>query len=197
MDNRKDLLLVVGGPGGSGSSTIAKMLAEYFHLRRVYAGGLMRENVYKLGYKTFEDFYIGKNEQDLLRYDIAIDNQIAEEARKGNVLIESKIFAAVATVDSIPCTVKIWITASLHRRALRKVEKSHSTGFSKIKVYFDARSDLKKRWVMDKDRFKKLYGVDYNSPHLYNDVIVDSTDLDVKQTFDLILKKINDGGYLK
>ena len=34
------IVIAVGGPGGSGSSTIANMLAGYFHLKNIYAGDL-------------------------------------------------------------------------------------------------------------------------------------------------------------
>jgi len=31
---RKDLLIVVGGPGSSGSSTLSKMLSEHFNIQK-------------------------------------------------------------------------------------------------------------------------------------------------------------------
>ncbi len=194
----ENLVIVVGGPGGSGSSTIAKMLSDYFHLERVYGGALMREAVKKKGYDSFEKFFNSSNRQQLLAFDMMIDSKLIDRAEEGNVIIESKIFAGIATTRNIPCTVKIWITASLNRRAIRSVEKARiSDLFEKIKLYFSSLYNLKKRWKSDRERYHKLYGVEYDSPSLYNDIIIDSTNLDEKETFNLILKKLKDGGYIK
>ena len=50
-------LVVVGGPGGSGASTIARKLADYFSLNYVYGGRLMRELAEKHGFKNINDFF--------------------------------------------------------------------------------------------------------------------------------------------
>ncbi|MBP5204043.1 (d)CMP kinase [bacterium] len=196
--NNKDLVIVVGGPGGSGSSTIAKMMEKHFQLKRVYGGEIMRELVAKEGYKSFEDFYVGQNEDALLAFDKKIDDILIEKAKEGNVLIESKVFAGIATVQKIPTTVKIWLTASLDVRSKRSVMKTDTKNvFKKFFIYLSFLRDLQKRYTLDKNRYKKLYGIDYDRPELYNDIIIDSSNLNEQETLDLILEKIKDGGYIK
>jgi cytidylate kinase len=46
-------------------------------------------------------------------------------------------------------------------------------------------------------RYSSLYGINYDKPEEYNDIIIDSSNLNEKETFDLILKNIKDGGYIK
>ena len=104
------MLLVVGGPGGSGSSTIAKMLAEYFSLERIYGGEIFRNVLKEMGYANNEDAYYRSNEQMLLEIDKKVDNILIDYSRKSNVLIESKIFSAIATKNNISTTARIWIT---------------------------------------------------------------------------------------
>jgi predicted cytidylate kinase len=203
MDRKKrngDLkyLFVVGGPGGSGATTIAKMLSKYLNLRRVYAGGLFREEVRKLGYENFEDFYSDSNEKLLMDIDEKIDRELINEANQGSVLIDSKIFAAIAEIKNIPCTARIWLDASLHVRGLRHMGKrEYRNGIDRIVGYLKIRRDLKKRWKLDSVRYKKLYGVDYSRPEVYNDIVINSSKLNEEETFNLILKELKNGRYIE
>ena len=193
-------LFVVGGPGGSGCSVISKMLARRFDLRLIYAGKLFRDAVKKRGYENFEDFYNSSNKESLLDLDREVDRRLVEESNGKDLLFDSKVFAGIAHIKDIPCTVKIWLTASLHVRALRHMGKQDLVGkglLERVGMYLKERKNLKKRWKLDKDRYFKLYGVDYTKPELYNDIVIDSSKMNVEETFNLILKKLENGQYLK
>lgn len=197
-DRSKGYLFVVGGPGGSGCSVISKMLCKQFDLNLVYAGKLFRQQVREKGYDNFEDFYVDSNEEVLLQIDREVDRRLILESEKKEVLFDSKVFAGISHIKDIPCTVKIWLTASLHKRALRHLGKSDiKKPVKKFLRYFTHRRNLKKRWRLDRDRYYKLYGIDYNKPSLYNDIVIDSSKMDEFETFDLILKKIKNGRYLE
>ena len=196
----KDLgyLFVVGGPGGSGSSTIAKMLTAHFSLKRIYGGSIFRSLLEQAGYMDNNRAYFQQNERFLRDTDLKVDEILFKESQSPNVLIESKIFAALATKRDIPCTVKIWITASLHVRTLRAMSKyGIPNKLKNILIYFKMRSDLIKRYNMDYRRYYDMQGINYSNPSEYNDIVVDSSHMDEKETFDLILKYIKDGGYIK
>jgi CMP/dCMP kinase len=197
-DVSKGSLFVVGGPGGSGCSVISKMLSKHFNLELIYAGKLFREVVREKGYENFEDYYVGSNEEALLKLDREVDRRLILESEKKDVLLDSKAFAGISEIKDIPCTVKIWLTASLHKRALRHLGKRKLDNFvGKVLGYFKERRNLKKRWRLDRDRYFKLYGINYNKPELYNDIVIDSSSLDEFETFNLILEKLKDGQYLK
>ncbi|MHC1716859.1 MAG: AAA family ATPase [Candidatus Dojkabacteria bacterium] len=200
-NREKDLgyLFVVGGPGGSGSSTISKMLAEYFNLERIYAGEIFREFTKRKGYASFEDFYIDGNEDDLIELDKEVDTFLVGKATSvKNVLIESKIFSGISEKKDIQCTVKIWITASSHVRALRHVNKlKYSNIFAFLKSYFVTRRNQDRRWKLDSKRYKELYDIDYSNIFMYNDIVIDSSHLNEDETFKLILKEIENGEYIK
>ena len=191
-------LFVVGGPGGSGSTVISDMLSKHFDLRRMYAGSLFRSAVLKKGYENFEDFYKNSNKDELFKLDMEVDRFLLEESKKGNLLIESKIFAGILHIKDIPATVTIWLNASLHVRTLRHLNKLDlDTFWSKLVEYFKIRRDLRKRWLLDSRRYKKLYGVDYSKPKLYNNIVIDSSKMNEEDTFNLILKKLKDGRYIE
>jgi len=201
--NRNGILIVIGGPGASGCSTIAKKLAEHFNLKRIYGGELMRNFAKEKGFATYEQFlesdFFKENSSEI---DRRVDDEMIKHSSDSDILIESKIFAAIATIRQIPCSVKIWLDASLEVRAHRAL-----TGRSGIKhekhideksqLYKDTVKKLTLRYENDKERYNDLYGIDYSKPELYNDIVLDSSDLDAEQTIKLVLEKIKDGGFIK
>lgn len=198
MKEKRKYVLVFGGPGASGCSTIAKMFAKYFDLDYVYGGELMRKRVEEMGYGSLEDFLKEEKEEDIFEIDREIDEYLRNRAMEGGVVIDSKIFAGLATLEGIPCTAKVWISASLYRRAIRSVSKIHGLSMAgKVKVFLNAIIDLERRQRTDGKRYKDLYGIEYDNPLLYNDLVIDSTNIDEKQTFDLILGRLKDGGYIE
>lgn len=197
--NMKNLLLVVGGPGSSGASTIAKMLAEHFNLERIYSGGVFREIVASQGYETLDDFYIANrgDKEKFFEIDRQVDALILKRAREGDVLVDSKAFAGLATINDIPCTAKIWLDASIDTKIKRFLGKQGEMNvFKKTCLYIKTYFDLTRRKKNDGRRFKELYGIEYDRPDLYNDIVLDSSNIGAKETFDLILSKLKDGGYI-
>lgn len=201
----KDLgiLIVVGGPGGSGASTIAKMVAKHFGLHYVYGGNFMRSFAKSRGFDSLEEFQGSDDFQINSRLiDRWIDKKIVDYSYKPNVLIDSKVFAGISTNMQIPCTVKIWITASLEKRVRRTLHKQKKVLLSaklskKTKIYKETMSDLMKRFSNDSSRYRMLYGIDYEHPKKYNDLVIDSSAYTAGQTFELILEFIKDGEYIK
>lgn len=197
------LLIVVGGPGGSGASTIALMLAQHFGLSYFYAGGMMRSMAEKRGFKTLEKFMESEEFQhDKNKIDKIVDKQIVRISQRRDILIDSKTFAALAYLKRLPCTVKIWIEADIQTRVHRALYSHDKIPEGKrvlkrSELYRKTMLDLMRRYSNDKNRYARLYGIDYDRQELYNDIIIDSSKLDAGQTFTLILKLLKDGKYTK
>ena len=191
-------LFVVGGPGSSGSSTISVMLANEFSLKRVYGGEILRDIMLDLGFPTLESAYNEGNMKKVMEIDKKIDEYLIKVSKTKTVLIESKVFAGIAKQQDIPVTVSIWLDASLHVRTMRSLEK---LGFTKliqrIKEYIRIRKNLAYREKFDRGRYMELYGVDSTKPKRYYDIVLNTSHMDEKKTFKLILKLIKDGGYIK
>ena len=192
----KKIVIAIGGPGGSGSTTIAKMLANHFHLKNIYAGDLFRKAAKEKDYEYFEEFLqeISKGGNHL---DYEIDELMQEYAKQGNVVIDSKIYGALAKTKKLKCDVSIWLDAKLDRRIKRRLGKESVKGIKKLKRCFQIKQELKKRYRIDKEKYWRLYKVRYDKPALYYDIVLDTSDIDEQKTFDLILKRIEDGGYIE
>lgn len=197
------LLIVVGGPGGSGASTIARMLARYLGLSYVYAGGMMRAIAEKNGFKSYVKFIESEHfKSNKNKYDKQIDRQIVRMSQRRDVLIDSKTFAALAYIKKLPCTVKIWIEADLEVRVHRALySRSNIPEGKKVAkkslMYRRTMLELMKRYSNDKNRYARLYGIDYDRQELYNDIVINSSKIDAGETFTLILKLLKDGKFIK
>lgn len=197
MKQKKEkILLVVGGPGGSGSSTISKMLADHFKIPRIYAGDLFREEAKEQDYESFEEFLqdisLGGNSLDL-----EIDSLLTEYAQKGNVLIESKIFGALVKTRNIEHTATIWLDADIDTRVERQLGKENVKGLNKIFARYRIKKSLKRRFKIDKEKYKRLYGVEYDRPRKYYDIALDTSKMNEVETFNLILEELKNGRYIK
>ncbi len=191
----KDLgyLFVVGGPGGSGASTIAKKLADYYSLNYFYGGRLMRDLAKKHGFSGLIDFLKSDVfKEKHMEFDLLIDDQLFEKSFSRDILIDSKIFAALASKNEIPCTVKIWIDASIDVRAERTMGKKTSN-----LTFEEIRKNLQERYLHDQKRFLDLYNIEFGNQRKYNDIVVNSSYQNPEETFEFILKLIENGRYIK
>lgn len=191
-------LVVIGGPGGSGSSTIAKILARQWQLHRVDAGEIMRNKIQKRELSE----YLANQVNNHPEIDSSIDQFLVRMSYYPNMLIEGKFFAAIATSMGIPCTIRIWITADLPTRVYRILDREGHLKETKLiskdsKIYRETRGQLMRRQSDDIKRCRKLYHVDLNKPELLNDIVLDSTGLNIPFTIKKLFEQINDDDTLR
>ena len=82
--------IVISGPPGSGKTTQAKKIAEYFGLRYYSAGMIFREIARERGLTLAELSEIASRDPSI---DLEIDRRSYEEALKGNVVIDGHLTA--------------------------------------------------------------------------------------------------------
>jgi cytidylate kinase len=167
-------------------------------MERVHGGKLFREEAKNKGYSSLEDYYRNAKIDEVKELDKEVDTRLIELAKKGNIIIESKIFAAIATKENIPCSAKIWLDSNLNTRVHRAVEKENiSNPIAKWIRKRQIRKDLILRYEIDKVRYKEMYGFNYDNPEEYNDLVIDSSDQNPDQTFNLIINFLKDAGIKK
>lgn len=190
------IVIAVGGPGGSGITTISKMLAKHFNIKHIYAGDLFRKAAKERDIEYFEEFLqqISKGGNSL---DLEIDGMLEEYAQKGNIVIDSKVYGALAKIKDLKCNVSVWLDAKQKVKVKRHLEKENIRGLKKLRRYFEIKKRLKKRYKIDKEKYWRLYKVRYDKPELYYNIVLDTSKMNEVDTFNLILEKIKDGGYIK
>ena len=192
---KKKIVIVIGGPGGSGVTTISKMLAKHFNLKHIYAGDLFREAAKDSDYTHFEEFLqdISKGGNHL---DYEIDEMLTQYANEGDVVIDSKVYGALSKMRNLRCDFSVWLDAKREVRIKRHLDKENLVGIKRFLRGIQIGKGLKKRQRIDKEKYWRLYKVRYNKPELYYDFVLDNSNLNEEETFNLILKKIEDGGYI-
>ena len=172
----KGPVVTVSGPHGTGKSTCARALAKALGLRYVCAGELFRtlaqEN--KMSLESFSHYAA-----DDPRVDKMIDERTRAEAAKGNVVIDAQL-AAWMTKDE--ADVKLLLVAPDEVRFGRIARRDH--------VSFEvAKKETLKREQIQKERYKKYYGVDMEDLSVY-DLKIDTGANSINTTKRIIIESV-------
>ncbi len=162
------VVVVISGKPVSGSSTLARKLAEMLGLRYFSAG-----EVYKAiatsnvpGHLTEAVNAFLKSEKGSSReLHERIDRMQAEFAKQGNAIVEGKLAIHFAGDHA---DLKVWVEAEDSERARRLAERE---GYGMEK----AMEVLKERDSVDRKQFMKIYGFDPWQQREDADIILDST----------------------
>src|SRR3972149_9998875 len=178
----KKIVVCISGMAGTGKSTLSKKLAEKYKLRYYSGGDALKALAAEEGYNATgrgwwespEGLSFLKKREKNLKFDKAVDDKLLEYAEQGNVLLDSWTMPWLLKTG-----FKIWLVASIEKRAERIAERD------KITVK-EARRVLKEKEAGTKAIYKKLYGFalgeDFKPFHL----ILDTDKLSAEQVFQVL-----------
>lgn len=162
-------VLSIGGPPGSGTTTVARHLKERLGLRYVYAGQVFRRMAEERGMSLAEfGAYVNEHPQ----VDGDIEMMQVEEARRGDVILEGRVTGFMLHREKVE-SFRVWVTASAEERARRVAD----------------REDDDREAVAEKNRVRELneakrymenYGFDVNDTSYY-DLVIDSTSIPAEE----------------
>ncbi len=145
------MIITVGGPIGSGKTTVASAVAKRFSLRHISAGVIFREMARQRGL-SLEDFSKLAESDD--SFDQLVDERQKELAKEGGAIVDGRLSGRFIDSD-----IKIWLTAPFELRAQR-VAKREGLDIA------SARVDMQKREKSEATRYKKIYSIDiYDLSH--------------------------------
>ncbi|RLF46993.1 MAG: cytidylate kinase [Thermoplasmata archaeon] len=172
--------ITISGLPGSGTTTVAKMLAEKTNLKYINVGMIFREMAEKnkMSLEFFEK-YCEKHPE----IDIELDKKQEEMMRKGNIIMEGRLSGWIAHLKKIPA-FKVWLDCDEKERIRRVIEREGGD-------FFEKKMETKKRIESEKRRYKKFYGIDINDKSIY-DLVIDTTNMPPEEIVKKILEAIKD-----
>ena len=172
----KAIIITMSGPHGTGKSTYAKALAEALGLRYVSAGELFRD-LAKQNSLSLEAF--SHRAADDPSIDRMLDERTKAEAEKGGVVIDAQLGAWM--VKDL-ADVKILLTAPDEVRFKRIAERDGSD-------MTHAKRETENRESIQKQRYKKYYGIDVTDLSIY-DLKIDTSLYPIEKTKTVVIDAV-------
>jgi len=179
------MIITINGLPGAGKSTLAKCLAKKLKLKYYSIGQKRRELALKKGLTIDQLNKLGESNPST---DLPIDNFQKKLARKDNFIVDGRL-----SWHFIPRSVKIFLTVDMKKGAER-IMKAKRKSERRYKSLNDAIKEIRQRQNSDKKRYKKYY----NISNIYNiknyDIIIDTTNLSIKEMCDVAEKVMREFG---
>ncbi|MCL5733272.1 MAG: cytidylate kinase family protein [Patescibacteria group bacterium] len=177
-------IIAISGSVGCGKTTIGKRLAENLGYKYHYTGGIFKEMAQKEG-KTINEFY------EEIKANPAIEKEIDARQEKlmmesDNLVVEGRM-APFLDCGSNKIKINVKITASLSELANRLAKRPENQEKNINIIKKEARQRMK----TEKERYRKLYGIEDYLADKHFDVIIDTTNLSADEAFKKTKNKID------
>jgi cytidylate kinase len=183
----KKIVICISGMAGTGKSTLSKKIAKRYGLKCYSGGDALKELAKGQGYNTSDEgwwessaglsFLEERTKEP--KFDKEVDNKLLEYAQQGNVLLDSWTMPWL-----LKDGFKIWLMASMDKRAARVAERDKMT----VKEAYEV---LNKKEERTKTIYKKLYGFILGEDLAPFDFILDTDNLNADEVFQVLCKVID------
>jgi cytidylate kinase len=175
-------VLCISGLAGTGKSTLAKKLAQKYNLHYYSGGDALKDLAKQEGYDiSVQGWWESPDGLTFLKerltdpkFDRAVDAKLLEYAKEGNVLLDSWTMPWLFKGG-----FKIWLEASVEKRAMRVAERDHLP-------FIEACKMLEEKEKRTKEIYKELYGFDLGEDLSPFDFVLDTDHLTASQVFEVL-----------
>ncbi|MBN1389990.1 MAG: cytidylate kinase family protein [Candidatus Thermoplasmatota archaeon] len=172
--------ITVGGPPGSGTSSVCASLRDRLGVEYVYAGRIFRDRAVELGLTLEEFSELCERDRS---YDIALDARMLSRARQGDVLLEGRMIGPLCKRSSIP-SFRIYLDAERSIRAERVMVRDGGN-------IQEVSRQMKEREESEAQRYMEYYGINPRET-VYYDLVLNSTNLSVEEEVRMILDELKE-----
>jgi predicted cytidylate kinase len=157
------LLITISGLPGAGTSTVARLVADALGLDRVDGGSVFRAMAAERGLDVGEFSTVAEGDPEI---DLDVDQRLANRARQGGVVLESRLAGWIVTNEGLEST-RVWIDAAEVERSRRVAAREGVD----TEVALEANRG---REASECRRYQIYYGIDLEDRSVY-DLVIDST----------------------
>jgi cytidylate kinase len=157
------LLVTISGLPGSGTSTVAVGVAAALGIPRLDGGTVFRAMAAERGMSLAEFGAVAESDASV---DLELDARLAEVARNGDVVLESRLAGWIAANEGVAAT-KVWIGCDPGERAARVAAREGTSQDA-------ARTANDLRELSEAKRYAEYYGIELADLSVY-DLVLDST----------------------
>ncbi len=167
--------ITISGPPGSGTTTVARLLAERLGFKLISAGEIFRKLAAERG-MTLEEFSkYAESNPDIDFYIDRLQKDMAE--REDNVVVEGRLSGWM-----VKNAFKVWIYASPEVR-YRRIAQREGKDLARVK------NETKRREELEKRRYKKFYSIDIDDISIYH-LAINSEHFKPEEIVEIILKAL-------
>ena len=170
------MIITIGGPIGSGKTTVAKAIAEKFNFTHISAGVVFRELASEKGISLEEFSKLAEKNHE---FDRELDKRQVELAKKAeNAAIDGRLSGLIMDAD-----LKVWLKAPLETRARRISDREG-------KDYSEALEDVKNRGDSELRRYKEIYDINLRDLTPY-DIVINTELFSAEEVIGIVEKAVS------
>lgn len=167
--------VTIGGPPGSGKTTVAKIVSTELRYTHIYTGDIFRNLAKERGMPLGDFSRLAEKDNSI---DIEVDRRQKELGIKNNIILEGRMARFMIVPD-----LSVWITAPFEERVRRISQRENL-------AYDVAFKDTEKREKSEIKRYQKTYNVDISNLASY-DLVINSLRLSAEGVSRIIIVAVN------
>jgi len=179
----KPEIITVGGPPGSGTSTVSRRVANKLDYSRFSSGDFMRSLARERGMSLPE---IQKKAEQTAEIDRKVDEKIKNLADSNKLVVDSRL-----AFHFIPESFAVYLEVDLNTAAERifaENDQREEEGDLVNQSVEATKNSIIKRLASERKRYKDLYNIDHTN-HTHYNVIVDTETKDIPTVTQTVISR--------